>query len=114
MTRRKKRPEQILARAIQAATLEQYIECLRQATSTLAQTPHLCGDQVTHWTCDLKPGPHPGWRHMDSVTGVWWTQSRVFPFSSAVKGHPKPPSFRGPSADIVILDETTGTSSDNT
>jgi hypothetical protein len=42
---------------------------------------------------------------MDSVTGMWWTQSRVFPFSSAVKGKPQPPSFRGPSADLVIIDE---------
>jgi hypothetical protein len=107
VTKAKKSPQQKLARAIQAATQEQYIECLRQATSTLAQTPHRCGDQVTHWTCDLGPGPHAGWRHMDSTMGVWWSQSRIFPFSSAVKGSRKEPHFRGPSADLVITDETT-------
>lgn len=108
VTKAKKSPQQKLARAIQGATGEQYIECLRQATSTLAQTPDECGDQVTDWTCDLAPGPHAGWRHMDSATGMWWTQSRFFPFSSAVKGRVKKPSFRGPSADLVIIDETTG------
>lgn len=113
MTKRKRSPRQILARSIQAATGEQYIECLRQATSTLAQTPQSCGDQVDVWTCDLAPGPHAGWRHMDSRVGIWWSQSRIFPFSSAVKGKPKPPHFRGPSADLVILDETPGTPHDN-
>jgi hypothetical protein len=105
VTKKKRTPAQNLARSIQAVTLEQYTECLRQATATLAQTPHRCGDRVTHWTCDLEPGPHPGWRHMDSVTGFWWSQSRVFPFSSAVKEQRKPESWRGHSADLVILDE---------
>lgn len=114
MTKRKKSPQQTLARVIQAATGTQYLESLRQATSILAQTPDECGDQVDAWLCDLPPGPHVGWRHMDSRVGIWWSQSRIFPFSSTVKGKPRPTSPRGPSADLVILDETTGTSGDNT
>jgi len=44
--------------------------------------PRPCGDQLTEWTCTLPPGPHPGWRHLDQITGAWWTQSRIAPHSN--------------------------------
>ncbi|MGW6255429.1 hypothetical protein [Streptomyces sp. NPDC055085] len=44
--------------------------------------PRPCGDQLTEWTCTLPPGPHPQWRHVDDVTGAWWTQSRIPPYSN--------------------------------
>ncbi|MFJ9037927.1 hypothetical protein ACIRF8_15205 [Streptomyces sp. NPDC102406] len=29
-----------------------------------------CGDQFNGWTCTLRRGPHPDWRHIDEVTGA--------------------------------------------
>lgn len=102
MTRAKKTPQQILARAVQGATGLPYTAALAEARIILDQTPEECGDRLQEWTCSLPPGPHPGWRHMDEVDGAWWSQSRVFPYSSAVTD---PRSRRGPAADLVIIDE---------
>ncbi|WP_458089369.1 hypothetical protein [Streptomyces malaysiensis] len=44
--------------------------------------PETCGDQLTDWTCTLRPGPHPGWRHVDENAGAWWAQTRVPPYSN--------------------------------
>lgn len=84
MTKAKKSPAQKLARDIQAATGLAYRPCLAQAEQILAVTPESCGDELDDWTCTLRPGPHAGWRHLDEDSGTWWSQSRVFPFSSAV------------------------------
>lgn len=46
-----------------------------------AQKPP-CGDQLTEWTCTLRPGPHPRWRHVDEVNGAWWDQMAVPPYSN--------------------------------
>lgn len=83
MTRRT--PQQRLAREIQAATGHPYTRCLEQAKDTLLGGPEDCGDTLDGWTCTLRPGPHPGWRHFDEDAQIWWTQSRIFPFSNAVK-----------------------------
>ncbi len=112
MTRQKKTPEQKLARLIQAGTSKQYSVCLAEAKVILAGREEgadvldmNCGDRLTDWVCSLPPGPHPGWRHLETLTGIWWSQSRAFPYSNAVKEEPVPKTFRGPSADLVILDE---------
>lgn len=83
MTRRT--PQQRLAREIQAATGQAYRLALEQAKATLAGGPGDCGDTLDEWTCTLRPGPHPGWRHFDENAPTWWSQSRIFPFSNAVK-----------------------------
>lgn len=44
--------------------------------------PRPCGDQLTEWTCTLKPGPHRDWKHRDEVNGAWWSQSRIAPYSN--------------------------------
>lgn len=107
MTKAKKTPEQKLARVIQAGTSQPYTVCLAEAKMILAEREDgpvtECGDQLQEWTCSLPPGPHVAWRHMDEVDGAWWTQSRLFPYSNAVKK--EKPFTRGPSADLVIIDE---------
>lgn len=106
MTKKRKTPQQKLARLIQAATNDYYNECLRQATvilGSIGEDDELeCGDRLQDWVCSLPPGPHPGWRHLDENEGYWWQQSGVFPYSNAVKV-----PARGPKADLVILDEAT-------
>jgi hypothetical protein len=88
MTKARKTPQQRLARAIQAATDKPYLTCLTEAShilKSIGQDDEMeCGDQLTKWTCTLPPGPHVNWRHMDEETGAWWTQTRLFPYSSAV------------------------------
>lgn len=45
-------------------------------------TPRPCGDQLTDWTCTLPEGPHPGWTHLDTNAGMWWTQMAVPPWTN--------------------------------
>lgn len=59
------------------------------AAPTVVQTdeeaepdPCPCGDQLTEWTCTLRPGPHDGWQHHDEIAGMWWNQSRIPPYSN--------------------------------
>lgn len=86
MTGERKSPAQRLAREIQAATGLGSVLCLDHAERTLAATPRECSDRLDEWTCGLRPGPHAGWRHYDEKAGMWWSQSRIFPFSNAVTG----------------------------
>lgn len=44
--------------------------------------PRPCGDQLTEWTCTLRPGTHDGWQHHDEIEGMWWDQSRIPPYSN--------------------------------
>jgi hypothetical protein len=44
--------------------------------------PRPCGDQLTEWTCTLRPGPHPNWRHIDEINGMWWDQMGDPPYSN--------------------------------
>lgn len=85
----KRSPAQRLAREIQAATGKPYLTCLGEAEAileTIGENDAMeCGDELTRWTCSLRPGPHPGWRHVDDESGVWWSQSREFPYSSAAE-----------------------------
>jgi hypothetical protein len=103
VTRKKKSPAQKLARSIQAATGVLYTVALAQAETILEalgeDEEEECGDRLTDWTCTLPPGPHPGWRHLDEESGVWWSQVRQFPFSNRIK------MARGPKPDLVIVDE---------
>lgn len=104
MTKKRKTPEQKLARLIQTATDKPYTACLREATAILGsigpdEEPE-CGDRLQDWVCSLPPGPHPRWRHLDEDNGCWWQQSGEFPYSNVVITE-----RRGPSPDLVILDE---------
>lgn len=51
-----------------------------------------CGDQLTEWTCTLRPGPHDGWQHHDEIQGVWWSQSRIPPYSNRDQAAPAVPA----------------------
>lgn len=83
MTKDRKSPQQKLARVIQTVTSKPYTACLEEAGKILAASPSgRCGDRLTKWTCTQRPGPHPGWRHVDDESGTWWTQSRVFPYAN--------------------------------
>lgn len=44
--------------------------------------PDPCGDQLTEWTCTLRPGKHPDRKHRDEVNGAWWDQMAVPPYSN--------------------------------
>lgn len=44
--------------------------------------PDPCGDQLTEWTCTLRPGRHPDRKHRDEVNGAWWDQMAVPPYSN--------------------------------
>lgn len=87
MTRRS--PEQKLAREIQAATGKTYLVSLsvaRRILATIGEEDAMeCGDQLTDWTCSLRPGPHPSWRHFDDEYETWWTQSREFPYRNVME-----------------------------
>lgn len=102
MTKKKRSPQQKLARQIQAATGVTYSTCLVQADVILSSfgedEEEECGDRLQDWTCTLAPGPHPGWRHLDDE-GHWWSQSVQFPYSNGIR------LPRGPKVDLVIVDE---------
>lgn len=105
----KRTPEQKLARLIQAGTSKPYTACLAEAKvilSSIGEDDEMeCGDRLQDWVCSLLPGPHPSWCHLDQDKGYWWSQSREFPYSNAVQWPEKPVPRRGPSADLVIIDE---------
>ncbi len=127
MTKKKKSPEQKLARVIQTATDKPYTVCLREATAILGSIgedeERECGDRLQDWVCSLPPGPHPRWRHLDENEGYWWQQSGDFPYSNVVILSPGSADVspeaasrfpdetlnrmnrRGPSPDLVIIDE---------
>lgn len=58
------------------------IRAVEPAAPEQPADPRPCGDRLMDWTCTLRPGPHPGWKHEDQIAGAWWSQSAIPPHSN--------------------------------
>lgn len=67
---------------VELMTMAHYREHIGAKWECEEHAPDPCGDQLTEWTCTLRPGRHADWKHRDEVNGAWWSQSRVAPYSN--------------------------------
>lgn len=63
-------------------TMAHYREHVGANWECAQHKPDPCGDQLTEWTCTLRPGRHADRKHRDEVNGAWWDQMAVAPYSN--------------------------------